>query len=133
MTEPLAIIIEDDADLNEIFREALAAAGFETEIALDGQTALDRLAEITPTVVILDLHLPQVSGETILRMIRSTPRLERTPVVIATADAVQADFLRSDADFVMVKPISYVQLRDLTRRLNPKLQEDKSKTIPRTE
>ena len=130
MNEPLALVIEDDVDLNEIFREALTAAGFVTEIALDGQAALDRLSQITPLVVILDLHLPFVSGEAIFRSIRSNPRLTSTRVVLATADAAAAEFLREQADFVLVKPISYSQLRDLSRRLNPNLLSDSSKTTP---
>lgn len=125
MTEPLALIVEDDEDINEIFRQALTAAGFETEVARDGKTALEFLEKITPTIVILDLHLPNVSGETILKTIRSTPRLEKIRVVLTTADAVAAEFLHDQADLVMVKPISYIQLRDLTKRLNPRLQTDK--------
>jgi DNA-binding response OmpR family regulator len=125
MTEPLALIVEDDEDINEIFRQALTAAGFATEVARDGKTVLEFLEKVTPTIVILDLHLPNVSGETILKKIRSTPSLEKVRVVLATADAVAAEFLRNQADFVMVKPISYIQLRDLTKRLNPVLQTDK--------
>ena len=124
MTKPLALIVEDDVDLNEIFREALSAAGYETKTALDGQVAQDLLKEIIPNVVILDLHLPHVSGETLLRQIRSTPDMEKTRVVITTADAVMAEFLRDNADFTLVKPISYVQLRDLAKRLNPQLRTD---------
>ena len=127
MTKPLSLIVEDDADLSEIFREALSAAGFSTEVIRDGQTARDRLLEVVPTVVILDLHLPTVSGETLLQQIRGTPRLNSTRIVITTADALAADFLRDSADFVMVKPISYVQLRDLAKRLNPDLQTNKFK------
>jgi DNA-binding response OmpR family regulator len=127
MTEPSALIVEDDADLSEIFREALSAAEFSTEVIRDGQVAQARLLEIVPTVVILDLHLPHVSGETLLKQIRATPQLNATRVVITTADAVAAEFLRDSADFVMVKPISYVQLRDLAKRLNPALQTDRFK------
>lgn len=130
MTEPIALIVEDDEDINEIFCQALSAAGFATEVARDGRTALDFLDKNLPDIVILDLHLPNVSGETILKTIRSTPRLENVRVVLTTADAVAAEFLRSQADFVMVKPISYIQLRDLTKRLNPKLQTDKFKSVP---
>jgi DNA-binding response OmpR family regulator len=129
MTKPLALIVEDDEDINEIFCQALIAAGFDTEIARDGKSALEFLEKITPTIVILDLHLPNVSGETILKHVRTTPRLEKVRVVITTADAVAAEFLRNQADFVMVKPISYIQLRDLTKRLNPSFQTDKFKTI----
>lgn len=127
MTKPLSLVVEDDADLSEIFREALSAAGFSTEVIRDGQIARDRLLEIVPAVVILDLHLPTVSGETLLQQIRGTPQLINTRVVITTADALAADFLRDSADFVMVKPISYVQLRDLAKRLNPDLQTNKFK------
>lgn len=127
MTKPLALIVEDDADLSEIFREALSAAGFSTEVIRDGQTARDRLLEIVPAVAILDLHLPNVSGEALLQRIRETPQLNNTRIVITTADALAADFLRDSADFVMVKPISYVQLRDLAKRLNPDLQTNKFK------
>jgi len=129
MNEPLALIVEDDEDINEIFREALSAAGFATEVARDGQSAMDFLEKTVPTIVILDLHLPNVSGETILRKIRSSPILEKIRVVLTTADAVAAEFLRSQADFVMVKPISYIQLRDLTKRLNPRIQTDRFKMI----
>lgn len=124
MNEPLALIVEDDADSLEIFREALSAAGFLTEAIQDGQTAQKRLLEIVPTLVILDLHLPRVSGEALLGHIRGLPQLKSTRVIVTTADALAADFLRDQADFVMVKPISYVQLRDLAKRLNPKLKTD---------
>lgn len=130
MNEPLALIVEDDEDINEIFRQALAAAGFTTEIAREGQAAMDFLDRTVPYIVILDLHLPNVSGEMILKKIRSTPQLDKVRVVICTADAVAAEFLRSQADFVMVKPISYIQLRDLTKRLNPKIQTDRFKVVP---
>lgn len=133
MNEALALIVEDDEDLHEVFRQALAAAGFATESALDGRAALEFLERIAPSVVILDLHLPFVSGETILKKIRSTPSLENVQVVITTADAAAAEFLRNQADLVLVKPISYIQLRDLTKRLNPVLRTDKFKATPRTE
>ena len=127
MKESFALIVEDDEDLSEIFREALVAAGYYTEVIRDGQVAQDRLREITPMVVILDIHLPHVSGETLLRQIREAPHLKGTRVVVTTADSQAAEFLRDSADFTMVKPISFVQLRDLTKRLNPALQTDKLK------
>lgn len=127
MNTPLALIIEDDEDINEIFCQALASAGFSIHSVRDGQSALDFLKGTVPHVVILDLHLPNVPGETILTTIRSTPALERIRVVITTADAALGEYLREQADFVMIKPISYVQLRDLTKRLNPALQTDRFK------
>lgn len=119
MGNPLALIIEDDQDLSTIFARALQSAEFETEIVENGQTASKRLNEAAPSVVVLDLHLPQVSGRDILDQIRTDPRLTETRVMLATADAAMAETLRSEADLVLIKPISFSQLRDLAKRLRP--------------
>ena len=117
MSKPLALIIEDDYDLSEIFSEALQGDGFETEIVRDGKTAIERLAGIAPAVVVLDLHLPHVDGATILQNIHTTTHFAKTAVIITTADAQQADSLRGNADLVLLKPVSVDQLRELAKRL----------------
>ncbi len=117
MTESLALIIEDDEDLATIFSEALQLADLKPEIIVNGAAAAARLKEVTPAVVVLDLHLPQVSGATLLYQIRSTPALARTRVIIATADPVMAEGLSLEADLVLIKPISFTQLRDFASRL----------------
>jgi DNA-binding response OmpR family regulator len=117
--KPISLIIEDDEDLSDIFREALDAAGYETEIINNGQVAMNRLQTVTPHVVVLDMHLPQVAGTDILKYIRSEKRMSFTNVVVTTADAIMGEQMRDLADFVLIKPISFGQLRDLTARLNP--------------
>jgi DNA-binding response OmpR family regulator len=107
------MIIEDDNDLSVIFSEALQAAGFETEIVRSGDTAMERLAVTKPDVVVLDLHLPRVTGVDILRYIRADFRLVGTRVIIATAHPGMSESLRDEADLVLLKPISFAQLRDL--------------------
>jgi two-component system cell cycle response regulator DivK len=119
MNEHSAIIIEDNEDLAIIFAEALQAAGFDTGIIQDGSTALTRLKSCVPHIIILDLHLPHVSGEDILKQIRTDERLAETRVIIATADPRMADMLKDQADLVLLKPISFGQLRDLAGRLSP--------------
>jgi two-component system alkaline phosphatase synthesis response regulator PhoP len=119
MTNPLALIIEDDENLADIFSLALRRAQFEVEIVSDGEAALARLAETVPAVVVLDLHLPHVPGETILHQVRADERLANTQVILATADAFLAGELREDADLVLLKPISPGQLRELASRLRP--------------
>ena len=119
MTNPFALIIEDDPNLATIFAEALQMAEFETEIVHDGKAALAQLAATTPAVVILDLHLPHVSGQTILQQIRADGRLAQTRILLATADALMAESLREEADLVLLKPIGFHQLRDLAKRLRP--------------
>jgi CheY-like chemotaxis protein len=112
-----ALIIEDNSDLAIIFSQALQAAGFATGIILDGHQALARLAITTPDVVVLDLHMPRVSGLEILRRIRADARLAGTRVIVATADMRATDMLQDQADLVLIKPVSFNQLRDLAGRL----------------
>jgi DNA-binding response OmpR family regulator len=113
MNKNSALIVEDDEDLSLIFAQALQAAGFETEIASSGDAAIAQLAVTTPEVVVLDLHLPRVAGMDVLHHIRADPRLERTRVIVATAHPRMAETLRDEADLVLLKPISFGQLRDL--------------------
>lgn len=114
----LAYVIEDDEDLSLIFAEALMAANYRVETITNGLKARQRLQEESPHLVLLDLHLPGLSGKELLTQIRADGRLAKTIVVIATADARLGDALREAADFVLVKPISFTQLRDLTTRLH---------------
>ena len=118
MIKPLALIIEDDSRLAEIFSLTLQQE-FQVEVIGDGETALARLADLTPALVVLDLHLPHISGRTILARIRDDERLAMTRVMLATADARLADELRDKVDLVLLKPISINQLYDLAMRLRP--------------
>lgn len=119
MSKPLALIIEDDPKLGDIFTFALEAADFATELIADGELASRRLTEVVPTVIVLDLHLPNVSGEALLQQIRADIRLTQSHVMLATADARLAEYLRHQTDLMLLKPISPAQLRDLARRLHP--------------
>src|SRR5215213_3248695 len=117
----LALIIEDDEDLASIFAEALRGVGFDVEHVGDGKTAQERLKEpVIPYLILLDMHLPHVSGADLLADMKKDERFNKTTIIITTADARMGETYREHADFVMIKPISFVQLRDLTSRLKPK-------------
>jgi len=113
---PLALIIEDNEDQNLVFTKALETAGYQTESILDGLAAQKRLNEVVPEMVILDLHLPGSNGNNILAQIRRDVRLATTRVILATADAGLADLIQSQADAVLLKPISFAQLSLLASR-----------------
>jgi CheY-like chemotaxis protein len=118
----LALIVEDDEDLANIFAEALRGVGFEVEHIADGKTAQDRLKNgAPPFLILLDMHIPHISGADLLtNIIKKEERFAKTTVIVTTADARMGESFSEMADFVMIKPISFVQLRDLTSRLKPK-------------
>ncbi len=113
----LALVIEDDPEQQKIFSQAVKLAGFETEVIGNGAEAIRRIDEISPALVILDLHLPDVSGDRILEHIRTKEKGADIPVIVATADPLFADTLNDQSDLVLLKPVSFIQLRDLAIRL----------------
>ncbi|MBK9601689.1 MAG: response regulator [Anaerolineales bacterium] len=117
MPKPLALVVEDDPQLNQIFTLTLFES-FEVETISDGTQALERLTEIVPDLVVLDINLPGASGAEILEAIRANARFDSVKVILATASTHQAKELQDKADIVLLKPISPIQLRDLAERLS---------------
>ena len=120
IASPLALVVEDDPVQAEIFTRAIAEAGYTVRHLASGDAALNTLRTEAPFLVLLDLHLPEIAGMEILRFIRHEPRLAETRVVLATADPRRAEIVRSESDLVLIKPISFSQLRALAQRLLPK-------------
>lgn len=118
MTKPLAVIIEDDPHLNDIIKITLEAE-FETESYSDGTTGWERLSQVAPDIVVLDLNLPGLQGKDILTRIREDEKFKKTRVILTTADERQAEYLRDKADITLLKPVSPGQLRGLASRLKP--------------
>jgi len=121
--KPLAVIIEDEDQLADIFTQAMKLADFETQTIADGKKAIEALSSLKPAVVILDLYLPGASGDKVLAYIRNEPRLEKVIVVLTTFDSLLADNLREQSDFVLIKPVSFSQLRDLGLQLRSEIKE----------
>ena len=118
MEPKLALVVEDDQGVGGVYVEALRQAGFATELFTNGRAALARLSIAVPAVVLLDLNLPLISGETILQAIRADERLKDTRIIVTTGESHRAKELESIADLVLVKPVSATQLADLAARMS---------------
>jgi two-component system response regulator AtoC len=82
---PDILIIEDDENIRFLLGEEFSLDGFNVRMAQNGQAGLDALADQRPDIVLLDLMMPGIPGEEVLRQIKAQqPRL---PVVIYTAYA----------------------------------------------
>ncbi len=122
ITPPLALVVEDDLDLSTIFSQALRMTGFEVTTVSTPDGAYAYLTKFTPQVVTLDLHLEEhTRGDEILNYLHAEPRLAKTHTILTTADAALAEALQDQADIVLIKPISFTQLRDLASRLKTQL------------
>lgn len=120
---PLAFIIEDNESVAQIFKTAVERADFEIELIADGRMALEKLAVFTPELILLDLHLPLVSGTEILRHLRTEPRFTRSRIIVVTADLLKAEAIEQEADFVLTKPFSFLKLYELAKELRVALSK----------
>ena len=113
-----AMIVENDPDSASLFSHVLDFVGFKTEVFLNGKQALASLSEIVPILVLLDLQLSyDVSGEDILRYIRSDKRFSNTHVIVITGYPNLAGPVENLADLILIKPVSMPQLMALVSRI----------------
>jgi len=105
------LVVDDNDALRENLAEALEIEGYPVVlVAADGATALKRLEEEPPpTVVLLDLMMPGMSGRELLALIRAHPRLQNVKVVITTG-ASGAAARATNADGVLMKPFGVTEL-----------------------
>lgn len=79
------LIVEDEPSIGLILSEVIRGEGHETVVLSDGAVAKEWLAQsVRPDLILLDLFMPGVNGRELLDVIRSTPELADTPVVLVT-------------------------------------------------
>lgn len=111
------LVVDDNDALRENLAEALEIEGYPVVVASDGTVALERLAEEPPpSVVLLDLMLPGMSGGDLLSRIRAEPRLGHVKVVI-TSGASNALNLAVGADGILMKPFGVKELLAALRKV----------------
>jgi DNA-binding response OmpR family regulator len=121
MTAPI-LVVDDDPNSLDIARTYLESRGYTVVTALDGKEALEKVEEIRPGVVLLDVMMPGMDGWEVARVIKNHPDYKDVRVVMLTA---RSDFqdkhegLRAGADDYIVKPI---RLEELGQRVERNLK-----------
>jgi two-component system response regulator MprA len=118
------LVVDDEPAIRESLERALSLEGFAVELAVDGESALERVATVATDAILLDVAMPGVDGLEVARKMRAAG--DRTPILMLTArDAVadRVDGLDAGADDYLVKPFALVELkarlRALLRRTEP--------------
>ena len=129
MKNPI-LLVEDDPNDVLFMQIALKNAGVETplHIASDGRKALDYLhlamqstdleAHPLPSMILLDLRLPQLTGDEVLRWIREQPSGRDLPVIILTSSNAETDIEKAyqlGANSYMVKPVNPAELKEIAK------------------
>lgn len=109
----LALIVDDDPHTLILWNAMLKTTAIEVLKASDGAQALDILGTKTPTILLLDMLLPYVSGHDVLDFVINTPRLNDMFVVVISAHHQSGSPQLDRANAVLVKPIRPTELREL--------------------
>jgi two-component system response regulator MprA len=122
------LAVDDDRAVREALRRTLTLAGYEVQLAEDGEQALEQIVQSLPDAVVLDVGLPGIDGIEVCRRVRRLGN--RVPILILTArDAVsdRIEGLDAGADDYLLKPFDVgelkARLRALLRRAKPEAEE----------
>jgi len=107
------VLIVEDNELNmKLFNDLLEANGFSTLKTASGNVALELTREHHPDLILMDIQLPEVSGEVVIQWIKSDETIKNIPIIAVTAFAMKGDeerILSKGCDAYLSKPISIVK------------------------
>ena len=117
------LVVDDDRVIQQLLEVNLQLEGYEVvATASDGREALDKIAELKPDLVILDIMMPKMDGLEVCRHLKAEPTLAKIPIVLLSARAQDLDVregLDIGADAYLTKPFDPVELLEIVGRLVP--------------
>lgn len=125
-------IVEDDREIRELESYALSSSGYQTECFGDGESFFAAIKKERPSLVLLDVMLPGISGLEILKVIRQRPDLREIPVIMVTAKTSELDTVRGldmGADDYITKPFGVMELVSRVRARTRNLVADEKPLV----
>lgn len=107
------LLVEDNEMNRDMLSRRLIRKGFEVQVAVDGQQALEMAAQIGPAVILMDMSLPVLDGWEATRRLKADPATQPIPVIGLTAHAMDGDrekCLQAGCDDYDTKPIDLPRL-----------------------
>ena len=114
------LVVDDDDVIRQLITVNLELEGFEVATAVDGQDCLDKIKDVRPDVVTLDIMMPRLDGWEAASRLRADPETADVKVVLLSARAQEADLERGSrigVDAYLTKPFDPDELIEVVRRL----------------
>jgi DNA-binding response OmpR family regulator len=114
------LVVDDDAVIRQLITVNLELEGFDVHTAFDGQDCLDKIKDVEPDVVTLDVMMPRLDGWETAAQIRRDDALAEVRIILLSARAQEADIERGDTigvDAYLTKPFDPDDLVETVRRL----------------
>jgi phosphate regulon transcriptional regulator PhoB len=124
------LIVDDEPDVSDLLVYNLQKAGYKTVTARDGSVALQKARDEVPSLILLDLMLPQMDGTEVCRHLKADTKTAHIPIIMLTAKAEEVDRvvgLELGADDYVTKPFSP---REIALRVKSVLRRASGKTAP---
>lgn len=105
--------VDDDNTIRDIEVYTLTQMGMEARGFADGRAVLTALEKEVPDLIVLDIMMPELDGIAVLKAIRTNPRTESIPVIMATAKGTEIDTIQgldAGADDYLVKPFGMMEM-----------------------
>jgi len=113
---PLVLVVEDDPRSASLISVCLARGGYRTEVATDGETAVDKARALQPVAITLDILLPGLDGWEVLRTLKLDAAVCKIPVIVVTlVDELELGYALGATDY-LVKPVARQALLACVRR-----------------
>ncbi len=113
------LVVDDEPDVRDVLKSTLERQGeFQVEVAADGEEALESIEKEPPDLIILDLVMPKISGDALLRLIRKNFKTQETPVIVSTVKrelAYMVELMNLGATDYLMKPYD---LQELNRTIS---------------
>jgi DNA-binding response OmpR family regulator len=119
MADRTILVVEDSPTELTVTRNALQAQGFRILTAVDGEEALEKVAQERPDLVLLDVILPKKNGFQVCRQLKTSPETKGIKVVLVTSKTLDSDRfwgLRQGADEYLAKPFKEEDLLAVVAR-----------------
>lgn len=117
------LIVEDNPELPSVFSNLLTDNQFEVRVAMNGLEAVDTLNDFSPDIILLDVHMPILSGLEVLTYTRENPALDHTRIIMMTGDFRIEQMPEARlVDHFLVKPVHLADVLTLTRQLASEIE-----------
>jgi CheY-like chemotaxis protein len=112
------LIVDDNRDNRQVIRLVLESMNYNSVETENGRGAIEALEKNPFHLIFLDLEMPEVRGDEVLKRVRNSPEWKSIPVVVITANHhMLGEEIEDKADYVLLKPIDVLQLKQLITRI----------------
>ncbi|MCX7012129.1 MAG: response regulator [Candidatus Sumerlaeota bacterium] len=117
------LAVDDENDVLLVIKTALMSEGYDVDTASNGPDALEKIQQLAPDLIVLDVMMPGMTGFEVLAKVKADPKTCRIPVIMVTGVSERAkikEALSSGTDYYIVKPFEF---QDLLNKVNLALRE----------